>query len=50
MLASNFMGITTHKNPYDFVTIDQLVIQSSPQVQTPPGMKFHDWVKGWRKP
>lgn len=49
MLANNFMGITTHDNPYDFVTIKEVVKQSSPEVQTPMGMQFHDWVKGWKK-
>jgi branched-chain amino acid transport system substrate-binding protein len=49
MLANNFIGVTTHDNPYDFVTIKDVAIQSSPQVQTPMGMQFHDWVKSWKK-
>ena len=49
MLARNFMGITTHDNPYDFVTLKDLMIHSSAEVQTPMGMQFHDWVKSWKK-
>jgi len=49
MICSYHMGITTHKNPYDFVTIDKVEVLSPVQIQTPPGMKFHDWVRGWGK-
>jgi branched-chain amino acid transport system substrate-binding protein len=49
MLANYFMGISTHKNPYDFATIDRVEVLSPAQIQTPPGMKFHDWVGGWGK-
>jgi len=49
MIANYFMGITTHDNPYDFVTIKDVEVLSAAQIQTPPGMKFHDWVKGWGK-
>ncbi|MGA2463811.1 MAG: ABC transporter substrate-binding protein [Thermodesulfobacteriota bacterium] len=49
MLANYFMGVTTHKNPYDFVTIDQVRVMSPAQIQIPYGMKFEDWVKGWGK-
>ncbi len=48
-LCNYFMGITTHKNPYDFVTIDQVRVLSPAQIQTPFGIKFHDWVNGWGK-
>lgn len=49
MTANYFMGITTHDNPYDFVTIKNVEVLSPVQIQTPPGMKFHDWIKGWGK-
>jgi branched-chain amino acid transport system substrate-binding protein len=49
MLCNYFMGISTHNNPYDFVTIDQVEVLSPAEIQTPPGMKFHDWVAGWGK-
>jgi branched-chain amino acid transport system substrate-binding protein len=49
MLANYFMGTTTHNNPYDFVTIENVRMWSAAQTQTPYGMKFYDWVKGWGK-
>jgi branched-chain amino acid transport system substrate-binding protein len=45
-----FMGITTHDNPYDFVTIKPVEIFTPSQTMHPADMKFHDWVKSWRRP
>ncbi len=48
-ICNFFMGITTHDNPYDFVTAKPVEIFSPAQIIHPPGMKFHDWVKSWKK-
>lgn len=44
-----FMGITTHKNPYDFVTIDPVEVLTPAQIIKPAaGAKLYDWIKGWK--
>lgn len=48
-ICNFFMGITTHDNPYDFVTVKPVEIFSPAQIIHPAGMKFHDWVKSWKK-
>jgi len=43
-----FQGITTHKNPYNFVTIDPVEIMPASQIMKPAGMKLYDWIKSWK--
>jgi hypothetical protein len=40
--------MTTHKNSFDFVTIDPVEIMDSAQIQKPAGAKLMDWIKGWK--
>jgi branched-chain amino acid transport system substrate-binding protein len=44
-----FMGVTTHKNPYDFVTIDPVHIFPSASIQKPEGYTFDQWLQEWEK-
>jgi branched-chain amino acid transport system substrate-binding protein len=48
-ICNYFMGITTNDNPYDFVTIKPVEVFTPAQIIPPTGMKFHDWVKSWKK-
>ncbi|HEX2480500.1 MAG TPA: ABC transporter substrate-binding protein, partial [Methylomirabilota bacterium] len=43
-----YQGITTHKNPYDFVTISPVEIVSTKQAMKPPGAKLFDWISSWK--
>jgi branched-chain amino acid transport system substrate-binding protein len=43
-----YQGITTHKNPYDFVTINPVEIVSTKQAMKPPGAKLFDWISSWK--
>lgn len=44
-----FMGLTTHKNPYDFVTIDPVNILPSAMIQKPEGYTFDQWTAAWEQ-
>lgn len=44
-----FMGLTTHKNSYDFVTIDPVNILPSAMIQKPEGYTFDQWTAAWEK-
>jgi branched-chain amino acid transport system substrate-binding protein len=48
-ICNFFMGITTHDNPYDFVTVKPVEILTPAQIMHPADMKFHEWVKSWKK-
>jgi branched-chain amino acid transport system substrate-binding protein len=48
MECNFFQGITTHKNRYDFVTIDPVEVMSTKQIQKPSGMGLYDWIDSWR--
>ena len=48
-ICNFFMGITTHDNPYDFVTVKPVEIFTPVQIMHPADMKFHDWLKSWEK-
>ncbi len=48
-ICNFFMGITTHDNPYDFVTVEPVEIFTPAQIMHPADMKFHEWVKSWEK-
>jgi branched-chain amino acid transport system substrate-binding protein len=49
MSCNFFMGLTTYKNPYDFVTINQMEILTPVQIMKPTaGAKLYEWIKGWK--
>ncbi|MBI4637966.1 MAG: ABC transporter substrate-binding protein [Candidatus Rokubacteria bacterium] len=48
MEANFYQGLTTHKNKYDFVTIDPVEVMTTTQVQKPSGMGLYDWINGWK--
>jgi branched-chain amino acid transport system substrate-binding protein len=43
-----FQGITTHKNSYDFVTIDPIERMPLSKIQKPTGSVLLDWIKSWK--
>jgi len=48
MEATFFQGTTTHKNTYDFVTIDPVETMTTKQIQKPSGVGLYDWINGWK--
>lgn len=48
MRADTSLGITTHKNPYDFVTGDKVQTFPGSQCFKPAGWKLQDWIKSWK--
>jgi branched-chain amino acid transport system substrate-binding protein len=40
-----YMGFTTHKNPYDIVTIDPVVTLDTRDYQKPSGADFYKWIE-----
>lgn len=49
MVATWFQGITTHKNPYDFVTINPIERLPLTRIQKPTaGTDLHAWINGWK--
>jgi len=49
MECNFFVGLTTHNNPYDFVTINPVYILPSVSVQKPEGYTFDQWIEEWSK-
>jgi branched-chain amino acid transport system substrate-binding protein len=48
-MCSFYQGITTHKNSYDFVTIDPVEVVSTRQAMKPStSTKLFDWINGWK--
>ncbi len=47
-MCNFYQGMTTHKNSYDFVTIDPIEVVSTKQAMKPAGSKLMDWIKGWK--
>ncbi|MGH7268779.1 MAG: ABC transporter substrate-binding protein [Candidatus Rokuibacteriota bacterium] len=43
-----YQGVTTHKNAYDFVTIDPVEIVSTRRAMKPAGAKLFDWINSWK--
>jgi branched-chain amino acid transport system substrate-binding protein len=39
-----YMGMTTHKNPYDIVTIDPVQTLDTKEYQKPSGADFYKWI------
>ena len=48
MEATFFQGYTTHKNRYDFVTIDPVEAMGTKQIQKPSGVGLYDWINSWK--
>ena len=49
MSCNFFMGLTSHKNPYDFVTINRMDVLTPVQIMKPTaGAKLYDWIKSWK--
>lgn len=48
MEADFFQGLSTHKNKYDFVTIDPIERLRIEQIQKPPGVGLYEWIKAWK--
>ena len=47
MEATYFQGLSTHKNRYDFVTLESVEAMSTRQIQKPSGMGLYDWINSW---
>ncbi len=47
-MCNFYQGITTHKNSYDFVTVNPLEVVSTKQGMKPAGAKLMDWIAGWK--
>ena len=47
-MCNFYQGITTHKNSYDFVTINPVEVVSSKVAMKPAGSKLLDWINGWK--
>ena len=48
MEANFYQGLTTHKNKYDFVTINPVEMMTTRQVQKPSGVGLYEWINGWK--
>ena len=48
-MCNFYQGITTHRNSYDFVTIDPVEVVSTRQAMKPTAStKLLDWINGWK--
>src|SRR5207247_7545628 len=47
-MCSFYQGITTHRNTYDFVTIDPVEVVSTKVAMKPAGTKLFDWINSWK--
>ena len=47
-MCNFYQGITTHKNSYDFVTINPIEVMSTKQAMKPAGAKLLDWISSWK--
>jgi branched-chain amino acid transport system substrate-binding protein len=47
-MCTFYQGITTHKNAYDFVTLDPIETVSTRQAMKPAGAKLFDWINSWK--
>jgi branched-chain amino acid transport system substrate-binding protein len=46
-MCNFYQGLTTHKNPYDFVTLSPLEVVSTRTAMKPAGSKLFDWINSW---
>lgn len=47
-MCNFYQGITTHKNSYDFVTINPVEVVSTKVAMKPAGAKLFDWINSWK--
>ena len=47
-MCNFYQGITTHKNSYDFVTIDPIEVVSTRTAMKPAGSKLFPWIDSWK--
>jgi branched-chain amino acid transport system substrate-binding protein len=47
-MATFFQGLATHKNSYDFATIDPVEAMPTSRIMKPAGSKLQDWINGWK--
>src|SRR5216684_2176839 len=47
-MCNFYQGITTHKNSYDFVTINLIEVVSTKTAMKPAGSKLLEWINGWK--
>jgi branched-chain amino acid transport system substrate-binding protein len=47
-MCNFYQGITTHKNSYDFVTINPVEVVSTTHAMKPAGAKLLDWIGSWK--
>jgi branched-chain amino acid transport system substrate-binding protein len=48
MMGTYYQGITTHKNTFDFVTIDPIETLPTTRIMKPAGAKLFDWINNWK--
>jgi branched-chain amino acid transport system substrate-binding protein len=48
MEAAFYQGLTTHKNAYDFVTLERVEVMPARQIQKPSGVGLYDWINSWK--
>jgi branched-chain amino acid transport system substrate-binding protein len=46
MMGTWYQGITTHKNSYDFATIDPVEALPTTRIMKPAGAKLMEWIAG----
>ncbi len=47
-MCNFYQGITTHKNNYDFATINPIEVVSTKTAMKPAGSKLLEWINGWK--
>ena len=47
-MCNFYQGMTTHKNSYDFVTINPVEVVSTKTAMKPARSKLLDWINGWK--
>ena len=47
-MCNFYQGITTHKNSYDFATINPIEVVSTKTAMKPAGAKLLDWIGSWK--
>jgi branched-chain amino acid transport system substrate-binding protein len=47
-MCNFYQGITTHKNSYDFVTVNPLEVVSTKTAMKPAGSKLLEWINTWK--
>jgi branched-chain amino acid transport system substrate-binding protein len=45
MMCNFFQGLTTHKNDFDFVTIDPVEVLPTTRIMKTPGSNLYDWIR-----